>query len=210
MKFHVKFWRFWSKNWYSQLSWWVLEDLWVQEVKVILWPLTLDFLGITISYNSKATGQVVFTFYVEPLWAEGTQIVQTLQVAGPTRPPCPCMVITFINLLRNHLSDGTWTLIWSISYYQNCSNNDLWFTLTFLRQGQTKEMLVSVLLSDMEIQWTFTALNTRSQAHSCRSKAGDGNLELKLQWALWPMGFLLVKSSGEFWLLFPYRTQYFF
>ena len=35
---HKKVLKIWPKNWYTQLTKWVYEDLWVQEVKVILRP----------------------------------------------------------------------------------------------------------------------------------------------------------------------------
>ena len=41
---------------------------------------------------------------------------------------------TFKNLLQNHITDGL--VIWNEAFgtYQDCSNNDIGLTLTFLRQ----------------------------------------------------------------------------
>ena len=90
--FMESFGRLRPKNRYTQLSWWVHEDLLVQKsrfvstkVKVILWPLNQDSYGMTISYKFKATGPIVTNFYEEPpAGAEETKIVQTLQVTWPT------------------------------------------------------------------------------------------------------------------------------
>ena len=47
------------------------EDLWVEEVNVIIWPLAQNSLSMTIS---KATGPIVTKFHVEDPGAEGTKI----------------------------------------------------------------------------------------------------------------------------------------
>ena len=52
--------KIWPKNWYMQLTKWVYEDLWVQEMKVILRPLNQDSHILTISsISSKVTEPII-------------------------------------------------------------------------------------------------------------------------------------------------------
>ena len=66
------------------------KDLLVQEVNIILWPLNQDSHRMTVSYSSpKATGPIVTKFQLEFPRAEGTKIVQTVQVTWLTLLRCP-------------------------------------------------------------------------------------------------------------------------
>ena len=58
--------KIWPKNWYMQLTKWVYEDLWVQEVKVILRPLNQGSHILTIlSFSSKVTRSIITKFHIE-------------------------------------------------------------------------------------------------------------------------------------------------
>ena len=50
-------------------------DLWVEEVNIIVWPLTQDSHSTAVSnISSKANGPNVTKFLVGPPWAEETKI----------------------------------------------------------------------------------------------------------------------------------------
>ena len=50
--------------------------MWVQENKVILYPLIQNRHIMTITnISSEATGPIVTKFYVQPLWAEEQKFV---------------------------------------------------------------------------------------------------------------------------------------
>ena len=63
-------------------------------------------------------------------------------VTLPKWPSCPYMVKTFKNLLLQHQLTSdlvTCYVALGFQYYQDCSNDDLWLTLTVLQHVQRWE-----------------------------------------------------------------------
>ena len=70
-----------------ELSLWVHEELWVKEVRVILWPLIPVSHSMTISNIFKSTKPAVNKFNIGLPWWKKWKYAQTIQVTRWKWPP---------------------------------------------------------------------------------------------------------------------------
>ena len=160
---------------YSWLIKIVYEDSWVQKVKVIIWPLTHDSqsTGMTISNISILNSHWPNCYQISTslLGLREQIFFQTVEITWQAQPSCPNIVKYFQNLLQNQLADvidnwyvasgtleiprvGRKTLrnqpnqVQDPIHDQDCSNNDLGLTLTFLYGLKHRKMLIYM------ISWT--------------------------------------------------------
>ena len=91
---------------------------------------------------SKATEAIVAKFYVHSSGAEGTELLQLVQVTRLTWRPRQWKVKSFENLLLwNQWADASKLVMWhlALGYFQGCSNSVFGLTMTFLLQDQILE-----------------------------------------------------------------------
>ena len=120
------------KNGYMQLTKWVYEDLWVQEVKVILRPLNQDSHILTIlSTSSKVTEPIITKFHIELPFIHNTCMFQR----SMSRSHAKYDKKSFKIFILEPIERWSWysvCIIQYLKYCKDCSNDYLGLTVTFL------------------------------------------------------------------------------